>query len=313
MAATPSYLHRASPRRLAPSRKVLRENVEGYLFISPFLVGLLLLKLGPMLASAYFSLTSWDSLRPPQFIGLENYRKLFFEDPLFLKSLGVTTYYVAGRLPLVMIVALSIAILLNQAIPGRRGLRTIYYLPVVTPVVATALLWMWIFQPRFGAINSVLAWFGVTGPGWISSPEWAVPSLILVSVWSSAGSMMVIYLAGLQGVPQTLYEAATIDGANWLHRIRHVTLPMITPVILFNLVLGLITSFQVFTNAYVMTQGGPANATMFYMLYLYNNAFQWLKMGYASAMAWVLFIILAVLTAIVFRRSGWVYYEGSAR
>lgn len=292
-----------------PTRVKRSRNLEGYLFALPFLLGLVLFRLGPMIVSAYLSLTSWDLLSSPRFIGLDNYQRLFFSDPLFLKSLRVTAYYALGRLPLALCVALAIALLLNQGIPGRNIYRTIFYLPVVTPVVATALLWAWMFEPRFGAINNVLGWFGVPGPGWIATTEWAIPSLIIVSVWESAGAMMVIYLAGLQGVPQSLYEASKIDGANAFQRFRYVTVPMITPVIFFNLVVGVIGSFQVFTTAFVMTQGGPANASMVYMLYLYNNAFQWLKMGYASAMAWVLFFLLAILTFVLFRTSRWVHYE----
>src|SRR5262245_6906709 len=265
-----------------------------------------------MVASLALSFTQWDLMRPPVFIGLENYERLLFNDPLFWQSLTNTALYVAGRVPLVLILALLVAVMLNQAIPGRTILRTIYYLPVVTPEVAMALLWAWMFDAQFGLINSMLGAVGVRGPAWLASTEWALPAVVIVSTWG-IGSLMVIYLAGLQGVPQHLYEAAELDGANALQRMRHVTLPFLTPVIFFNLVVGVIGSFQIFTKIRIMTNGGPANATMVYVLYLYNNAFQWLKMGYGAALAWVLFLILFGLTLLMFKRSRWVYYEGARR
>lgn len=287
--------------------------LEGYLFILPWLLGLVLLRLGPMIISLYMSLMEWDLFRPPQFVGLANYERLLTADPLFWRSLGNTAYYVGGRVPLVLLLALLVAILLNQRVPIRNVLRTVYYLPTVTPEVAMFLLWVWMFEPNVGIINSLLAMLGVKpGPLWLGSTEWAKPALIIVSAWG-LGSIMVIFLAGLQGVPQHLYEAAELDGANVWHKIRHVTIPLITPVIFFNLIMGIIGSFQMFTKAFVMTGGGPANSTLMYVLYLYHQAFLWFRMGYGSAMAWVLFAVLFVFTFIMFRRSQWVYYEGRGR
>jgi multiple sugar transport system permease protein len=284
-----------------------RQYLEGYLFILPWLLGLVLLYLGPMLMSLYMSLTEWDLFSPPRFVGLDNYQKML-NDQYFWKSLSNTALYVGGRVPLVLALALFVALLLNQKIPFRNYLRTAYYLPVVTPQVAMFLLWAWMFQPDVGIINEALGFFGIKGPNWLGSTAWAKPALILVSSWG-IGSIMVIFLAGLQGVPQHLYEAAELDGAGALHKLRHVTLPLITPVIFFNLIMGIIQSFQVFAKAIVMTNGGPANATLMYVLYLYNNAFLWFRMGYGATLAWALFAILFVFTYVMFRRSQWVYYE----
>jgi multiple sugar transport system permease protein len=298
---------------MGSQRRALRwRHYEGYLFILPWLIGLVLFRAGPMVVSLALSFTRWDLMRPPRFVGLENYENILFDDPLFWKSLQNTAIYVAGRVPLVLALALLVALLLNQAIPWQSFFRTAYYLPVVTPEVATALLWAWMFEPNFGVINSLLKVFGVAGPPWLASTEWALPAVIIVSTWS-IGSIMVIYLAGLQGVPQHLYEAAELDGANALQKVRHVTVPYLTPVIFFNLVVGVVGSFQIFTKIRVMTNGGPANATMVYVLYLYNQAFQWLKMGYGAALAWILFLLLFALTVIMFRRQRWVYYEGARR
>jgi multiple sugar transport system permease protein len=289
-----------------------RRYLEGYLFILPWLLGLLLFRLGPMVASLGLSFTAWDLLRPPVFIGLENYERIFTRDDLFWISLQNTVVYVFGRVPLVLSLALLIAILLNQAIYFRSAFRTIFYLPVVTPEVATALLWAWMFEPNFGMINSALKNVGIQGPGWLATTEWALPAVIVVSAWG-IGSIMVIYLAGLQSIPHHLYEAADLDGASALQKMRHVTVPLLTPVIFFNLVTGVVASFQIFTKIRIMTNGGPANATLVYVLYIYNQAFQWLKMGYGTALAWVLFLILFALTYFMFRRQRWVYYEGARR
>ena len=288
-----------------------RRNVEGYLFLLPWLIGLVAFRLAPIVASAILSLMSWDILRPPHFIGLKNYGDLL-HDPLFWTSLGNTLYFVAGSVPLVLILALSAALLLNRPLPGIGILRTVFYLPSVTTGVAVALLWTWMFEPQYGIIDTVLGWFHIPGPPWLGSTTWAMPAIILMSAWGLGGTM-VIFLAGLQGVPRHLYEAAALDGANAWRRFWNVTLPMLTPVIFFNLIIGVINSFQVFTQAYVMTGGGPANATLVYILYLYQQGFSFLHMGYASALAWILFVIVLGLTAIIFRQSGWVYYEGAGR
>ena len=292
----------------ATSVKRKQDNLEGYIFISPWLLGLILLQVGPMLLSLYISLNDWDYFRPPKYIGLGNYAALL-QDDLFWLSLRNTATYVFGRLLLVTTVSLFIAILLNQQIPLRNFLRTAYYLPSVTPSIAMLMLWIMLFDPSWGLINATLKSVGVSPvPGWLSSKQWAMPAMILVSVWGIGGTM-VVFLAGLQGVPESLYEAADLDGANSLRKMLHITLPLITPVIFFNVIMGVIRAFQVFTAAFVMTDGGPAYATFVYVLYLYNQAFLFFRMGVGSAMAWILLLILLVFTYIMFKRSSWVYYE----
>jgi len=297
----------------AGGRMARREALWFYLLISPWLVHFLVLSLGPIVTSAVLSLTQYDIVNPATFVGLANYRRMFAEDPLFLTSLKVTTIWVAAGLPLRLVVALALAVLLNQRLPGVGVLRTLYYLPSVISGVAAAVVWMWVLQPQFGLLNYALRTVGVPAPDWLSSPSWALPGLIVMSLWST-GATMVIFLAGLQGIPIELYEAASIDGAGGLRQFVAITVPMITPVILFNLIIGIISSFQVFTQAFIMTNGGPSNATLFYVLYLYRVAFQYSQMGYASAMAWVLFLIVLALSMLVFRSSDrWVHYEGGVR
>ena len=249
---------------------------------------------------------------PAVWSGLDNYKRLV-GDPLIWKSLRVTGFWVLVGLPMRLVVAFFFAMLMNQRLPGSGFFRTVYYLPSVVSGVAVAILWMWLLQPQFGIINYFLRLVGLTGPKWLSSPVWALPGFILMSLWST-GATMVIFLAGLQGIPLDFYEAARIDGAGRIRQFFTITVPLMTPVILFNLVIGIIAAFQVFTQAFIMTNGGPANATLFYLLYLYRVAFQYSQMGYGSAMAWVLFVIVLVLTLLVFRSSGsWVYYEGKVK
>lgn len=289
-----------------------RESIEGYLFVAPLLVGLIVFTAGPMLASLAISFCKYDIFSAPKFIGLGNYRELF-RDPLFWQSLKVTAIYSFVSVPLGLTLGLAVAILMNQKIRGIAIFRTIYYLPAVVSGVAVALLWIWIFDPTYGLGNVVLKAFGLPPVAWLSDTRTALPSLILMSLWGVGGGM-VIYLAGLQSVPQHLYEAASLDGANVVQKFRHVTIPMLTPVIFYNLIMGIIGSFQVFTQAFVMTNGGPVNSTLFYVLYLFRQAFNYFHMGYASAMAWVLFVIILVLTMLVFKSSAmWVYYEGERR
>lgn len=291
-----------------------REAAAGYLFVSPWIIGFLLLTLGPMLASLYFSFTRYNIIDPPQWIGTANYTRLF-NDPIFWHSFGVTLKFAAFALPSGLVVGFLLAILLNQKIPGVNLWRTLYFLPSVLSGVAVTLLWILLFNPQIGFINQALSLIGIKGPGWLNDPDWAVPSLVIMALWG-IGQNMIIYLAGLQGVPKDLYDAAKVDGAGATQRFRFVTLPMMTPVLFYNLVLGLIATFSYFTQAYVATggEGGPARSTLFYNLYLYQNAFRYNEMGYASAMAWVLFLIILGLTALVFRSSSmWVYYEGELR
>jgi multiple sugar transport system permease protein len=286
-----------------------REALVGYLFILPAVIGFLLFTAGPILASLALSLTDFNIITPPTWIGLQNYRDLV-ADPLFWQSVTVTVKYAAFALPLGLVLALALAVLLNQKVRWVAFWRTIYYLPAVVSGAAIAVLWSWILNPEFGIVNLVLRAAGITGPNWLGDPRTALPSLVLVGLWGVGGSV-VIYLAGLQGIPTDLYDAAKVDGANAWQRFTNVTLPMLSPVIFFNLVIGLIAAFQFFTEPFVMTDGGPQNSTLTYMLYLYRNAFDYLRMGYASALAWVFFVVVLLLTLAVFRSSPmWVHYEG---
>jgi multiple sugar transport system permease protein len=287
-----------------------KEAIFGYLFISPWLFGFLVLRFGPMIASLILSFTEYDIITSPVFIGVENYVKMFGGDPSFWDALRVTLTYALFAVPVGLALSLMIAILLNQKVSGVAIWRTIYYLPSVVSGVAVAMLWVWLFHSDFGLINLALGYIGIQGPAWLRDPQWALPALIIMSFWTIGGSM-IINLAGLQGIPTELYEAASLDGANAWHRFWSVTLPMLSPVLFFNLVIGVIETFQYFTNAFVMTSGGPGRSTLFYNLYLYNNAFRFYKMGYASALAWVMFLIILVLTLVIFKSSPyWVYYEG---
>ncbi|MBX3142604.1 MAG: sugar ABC transporter permease [Trueperaceae bacterium] len=285
-----------------------RELWLGLAFISPWLIGFLVFTVYPVFASLYFSFTDYNVVSAPRWIGTRNYTDLV-ADPLFGKTLYNTLYLAAIGIPFSLIVSLLIALLLNTKVRLQGVFRTIYFLPSVVPAVAAALLWRWFLNPDYGPVNEFLWALGINGPGWLADPTWSKPALILASLWGVGGSM-VIYLAGLQNVPVQLYEAADLDGATRWQRLRYVTLPMLSPVILFNLIMGIITSFQAFTNIYIMTGGGPSNSTLVYALYLYQNAFQFFRMGFASAMAWVLLMITAVALVFVFRTSGWVYYEG---
>jgi multiple sugar transport system permease protein len=287
-----------------------REAVAFYLCISPWLVGFAIFVVGPMLASLGISLLRWDLLSEPRFVGLQNYEKLFTRDPLFWQSLKVTTIYTAVYVPMELAGGLALALLMNQKLRYIKVFRTIVYLPSVLPGVAFVVLWMWILHPDVGLINTLLSYVGIDGPRWLVDPDWALLALLMMSAWG-LGRSMVIYLASLQGISSQYYEAAAIDGANGWQAFRHITVPMLTPTIYFNLVLSVISTFQTFTNAYVSTDGGPLNATLFYVLYLFRQAFQFFNMGYASALAWVLFIIILGLTLLIVRSSRqWVFYGG---
>ncbi len=263
---------------------------------------------GPLIASFVLSFTEWSLLRPPKFVGAETYTDLL-ADPLFWQSLRVTGVYTVFYVPLSITVGLGVALLLNQKLKGLSLWRTMYYLPSIVSGVAVALLWVWVLHPEFGLLNMALSMVGIHGPNWLGTRAWALPSLVLIAQWNVGGSML-IYLAGLQSVPTHLYDAASIDGAGAAGRFLYVTIPMMTPILFYQLVLGVIGALQVFTEAFVMTNGGPANATLFYVLYLYRNAFMFFKMGKASAMAWVLAVIIMALTIVMFRSSDrWVYQE----
>jgi len=297
-----------------------KEALAGWGFAAPWIVGFLFLSLGPMVFSLFLSLHTWDSITPIEnrtYVGLDNYRRMVTsredwadgEREIFLKSLGNTAYYAAVSVPLGLVIALGLAMLLNQPVRGLALWRTIFYLPSIVSGVATYVLWMWLFQPQFGLLNTLLGRFGIEGPAWLASPAWAKPALIVMGLWS-VGSGMLIFLAGLQQVPRALYEAAAIDGAGAWARFRHVTVPHLTPLIFFNLVMGTIGALQVFAQAYVMTGGGPANSTLFFVLYIFEKAFDFHEMGYACALAWVLFAIALALTLALLRSSRlWVFYE----
>jgi len=290
-------------------RSSRRNAIAFYLTISPWLVGFLAFTLVPMAIALYLGFTRWDLFGAPQWAGAENYARMA-RDPLFLQALKVTSIYTLVYVPMEMIGGLSLALLVNQKVRGVGVFRTIFYLPSVLAGVAYVVLWMWIFNPQGGLLNTLLAAIGIVGPRWLIDPQWALPSLLLMTFWGW-GRAMVIYLAGLQGVPPALYEAAEMDGAGTAARFWRVTLPMITPTILFALILSVIGTFQTFTSAFVATNGGPLDATLFYVLYIYRQAFQFFRMGYASALAWVLFAIILVLTLALFRSGNfWVYYEG---
>lgn len=290
-----------------------REAWEGILFASPWLVGFLVFTAGPMIASFLLSFTRWNGITPIndlRWVGAENYARLIQQDNSFRHALHNTFFYAVIAVPLGMATALSLALLLNQRVRGMPIFRTIFYLPSVVSGVATSMLWLWLFNPSFGGINWVLHQLHLPEPGWLTDEKSAIWVFILMSVWG-VGNTMLINLAGLQEVPEHLHEAASLDGAGPLMRFRHVTLPMLSPTLFFNLVMGIIGSFQVFTSAYVMTGGGPNESTLFYVLYLYQKAFEQFQMGYASAMAWILFAIVLALTLLVIRSSRiWVYYEG---
>jgi multiple sugar transport system permease protein len=311
------------------TRKEARQLATGVSFLAPWFVGFLAFTLIPVVLAFYYSLCDYSLLQPPVFIGLSNYRELA-GDPIFWKSLVNTLIYAAIALPAGMLVSLGLALLLNQKTLGQSVFRTILFIPSLVPTVASAMLWLWLFNTKLGLLNTLLA----TGPGtalvgaanaalralrlpvlqtpigWLTDPSWALPSLAIMSLWG-VGYTVVIYLAGLQDVPVSLLEAAEIDGAGAWKRLRHVTLPMLSPVIFFNLIMAIIGTLQAFAIPYIMTGGGPARATYFYTMYLYDNAFRYLKMGYASSMAWIQFLIVVALSAIAFWSSKrWVHYQG---
>lgn len=290
-----------------------REALAAYSLVSPWLIGFLFLSLGPMVASAVLSFTDYDLLNfgATELVGLDNYREAFTGDPAFWQSLRVTAYYAVLAVALDLVVGLALAMVLNTGFRGVRFIRTVYYLPAVISGVAVALLWLWIFQPNTGLANEVLGLFNLPPIRWVYSSTWVIPSFVLMSLWG-VGRSAFIYLAILQQIPTNLYEAAAVDGAGALSRFRRITLPLVTPAIFLNLVLGVIGNFQIFTQAFVISQGGPGTSSLFYVLYLYRNAFSYFRVGYASALAWILFLLLLALTVVTFASSSrWVYYEGA--
>jgi multiple sugar transport system permease protein len=282
----------------------------GYVFIAPWLLSFLAFDLIPILSGFYHSFTQWTATgSEATFIGLANYQEAISRDPLFWTSIRNTLYYMGVSVPLGIIVAFLLALLLNSNIRGVGAFRTIYYLPSVVPVVAATIVWVFIFETRRGILNWALEAIGLEPIRWLSDPNWAMPSLIIMSLWG-LGATMIIFLAGLQGVPNELYEAAKVDGATAVQRMLRITVPLMTPTLFFTLILNLVNAFQAFANAFILTGGGPNNATLLYMIHIYNNAFRYFRMGYASALAVMLFIVVFSLTVLVYRTSNrWVYYS----
>ena len=290
----------------------VRQCLWGWFFATPWLVGLLVFVIGPIIASFVLAFTRYDVISTPEFIGVENFVRAFTDDDLFWPSLGRTFKYALAVVPTGLVGSLGLALLLNQGYRGTNLFRTLYFLPHLTPSVAMAILWKWLLNPQVGPVNHILALVGIKGPGWLTSPDWALPSLIGISLWAGlGGNHMLIFLAGLQGVPQELYDAADVDGAGRWRKFWNVTLPLISPTMFFNLIMGVIGSLQTFAMAFVATQGGPSWATWFFGLHLYNWSFQYFEMGYGSALAWILAAIIITITVIQFRLSrGWVFYAG---
>ncbi|MFC3745576.1 carbohydrate ABC transporter permease [Paenibacillus sp. GCM10012306] len=284
----------------------------GYWFILPWLLGLVIFTLGPMIFSLILSFSKWDvitGVESIQFVGLDNF-KAIFHDELFYQSLKVTFIFALVSVPLFQVASILIAVLLNMRSRGMKFFRLIFFMPSIIPAVATSMMWVMIFNPEYGILNQGLALFGIQGPAWLQDPSYALGALIVMGLWG-VGNTIIIYLSGLQGVPEDLYEAGDLDGAGPFRKFFSITLPMITPTVFFNLIMGIIGGFQYFTQAFVMTNGGPLNSTLFYNLYLYNKAFMEFDMGYASALSWILFLIILIFTLMVIRSSSfWVHYQG---
>ncbi len=274
-----------------------QEAIAGYVAISPWIVGFLVFQAGMMAYALYLSFTEYNIMNPPKFIGFGNYEKMFFRDDLFGQALKVTTIYSIVVVPLGVTIAYALAILLNQKVVGLSFWRTFFYMPVVVPAIAASYIFAWMFAPNFGLINGLLSTIGIEGPGWFASVEWALPSFVILSTWGAGGGL-ILFLAALQGVPTDLYDAAKVDGANPWRRFWAVTAPMTSPILLFSFILGIIGSFQNFIGAFLITAGGPVNATLFIVLYLYQIGWKELNMGYAAGLAWILFIIILALTII---------------
>lgn len=286
-----------------------REAWEGRLYVLPWVLGFVIFTIGPMVASIYFSFADYSVLSGAKWVGLDNYMDIFASDRLFRTSLYNTVYFVVLSVPLNLLAAFFVALLLNINLRGINVYRSLYYLPVITPAVASSLTWSLLFSGDFGLVNAVLRSVGLPTFNWLFDPQITKLIFVIMGLWGIGGSV-IIFLAGLKNVPVSLYEAASIDGASVWRLFWHITVPMMTPLIFFNLVLGIIGTFQVFTGAYIITAGGPANSTLFYVLYLYNNAFKFFKMGYASALAWILFLIILAFTLLQLRMARlWVYYE----
>jgi len=305
---------RSAPRRGGRSHFLRRyNNFWGWLLITPVVTGLTLWVAFPLGLSLVTSFTRWDLITRPIFIGFKNYIDMLTSDALFWQAVVVTVYYTAAGVSLQVVVALGTALLLNARVKGMKLFRTLFYIPSLVPVIVSSALWMWIYNPQFGLFNILLTWIGLSPQKWVFGTQTVIPSLILMSIWG-IGNVIIVFLAGLQDIPRELMEAVEIDGGNAFHRFRAIILPLMSPIILYNVVIGIINGFQTFTQPYIMTNGGPANASLFYVLHLYRQAFMFSKMGYASAMAWFVFIATAVISVFIFRTSvRWVFYQGEHR
>ena len=308
-------MNHATDKQPAPIRKSKmnirqKETIHGLLFISPWVIGFLIFTLYPICSSLYYSLCEYQVIKDPVFIGFDNYKTLF-HDKTFLKAMSNTFYMVILGVPITTFIAVTVSIMLNNKKLHYTGpFRIVFFIPTLVPTVVACLLWIWVMQPETGIVNKLLGYIGIKGPGWLSSMFWSKPALILMMIWT-CGNAIIIYLAGLQDIPSVYYEALEIDGGNAWHKFWNVTLPMISSTLFFNLVMGIINALQVFGQAYIITEGGPNNASLFYVYNLWRQAFKYMDMGMASAMAWVLFLVVLVLTAFVFKTSNkWVYYEG---
>ena len=277
-----------------------REKVYGLLFISPWLIGFLIFTLYPIISSLYYSLCDYKVISAPQFIGMENYAALF-GDTVFVKALKNTAYMVCFGVPITTFIAVGVSVMMNNKSLKHTGIfRVLFFIPTLVPTVVACLLWIWVMQPETGIINRLLGYIGITGPGWLSSPRWSKPAFILMMIWT-CGNAIIIYLAGLQDIPESLYESASIDGASFLRQTISITIPLLRSTILYNVVTLIIGVFQWFAEPYIITLGGPDNSTMFYALYLYQNAFTYFKMGYASAQAWILLVIALAIIIVLFK------------
>jgi len=303
----------AAPKPRRRISQTTRNTINGVLFAMPWLIGLLAFWIYPTIASAYYSFTKFNAVQSPQWVGLSNYIQLFTADDNFWLAVYNTAYFAIISIPLAIVVSFGLAMMLNAKIRFQTVYRTIYFLPTLVPEIALALVWVYLFTPGSGLINVPFDWIGVKGPCWLTCPQWSRPTVILLAMWI-VGQQIILYLAGLQDVPQDLYDAADVDGANFWHKFRHVTVPMMTPVVFFHLVTSVIGALQFFTVPYIMTGGTgfPAGSLMFYSIYLYKNAFQYFNMGYASALAWLLFMVALLITLVIFRSARlWVFYAGA--
>ncbi|MGB6129111.1 MAG: sugar ABC transporter permease [Psychrilyobacter sp.] len=301
-------------KRKKPSvfSKMKKDTLIPYLFIMPWILGFLFFTLGPLLFSLVISFFDWPIIGNPTFVGLANYKEMFFEDPQFWKSLGITAKFAGIFVPLNISVALILALLLNNNVKGAGIFKTLFYMPSVISGVALAMIWGWVYSDEYGILNYFLSTIGIQGPNWLGDPNWATFAMVFASVWGQ-GTMMLIFLAGLKNIPKELYEAADIDGANVFYKFMYITLPMLSPTILFNVITSIIGAFQQLSLALLLTGGGPVGSTYFYAMYVYDNAFKYFKMGYSAANAWFMFLIILSLTLLVFKSSSmWVFYESEA-